>query len=268
MAKTQALSESVLASSKEYNKYINKVNYLLLILAIVSIYTVGTSLYIASSIVVLFQLAIWYMLLESEKKKVIGQALIRHDLIEKGFDEKFPAKLSYLKSQLTDSESDSAEYLERDDYYAIPADTDKRFLSMLKESCFWTSNLYQNCYQEEKNRVIFMSLLFLILLMSVAFIDLQPDENFSLQRTFMVIIGTFPVWQSIKDSLKFDSAKDKLKAIDSELEAESKSISELLMLFSEYSVITSSTPLIPDELYVKHKDKIQENWDVRIANKN
>lgn len=268
MANIQALAESVLLSSKQYKKNISLINYLLLIFAIISIYTFGITLYVISALVVLMQLSTWCMILKSEQKKETGQALIRHNLIEKGFNKEFPARLSYLKGELTNSENDSAKYLERDNYYSVPPDTDKRFLCMLKESCFWTSSLYQRCYKEKVISVVFMSLLFLTLLMSATIIEQPPDESFSLQRTFMVIIGMFPLWQNIKDSLNFNSAMTKLKEIDNALEGEPKSTPELLMLFSEYSVITSSTPLIPDEVYVKNKGKIQENWDIRVSNSN
>jgi hypothetical protein len=186
----------------------------------------------------------------------------------KGFDVEFPVRLSYLKNQITKRECDSAEYLERNNYYTIPADSNDTFLSMLKESCFWSSSLYRECLKADVFRIMITLALFTVLIISASLLYQSPDTNFSIQRALLVIIGTLPVWQSIKGALKFNIATNKLKDIDSELEAKPQSISELLLLFSEYGVITSATPLIPDELYLKHQAKIQENWDTRQVSSN
>jgi hypothetical protein len=203
------------------------------------------------------------MQFHAENKKVLGQALIRHNLIEKGFGEKFPTKLSYLRNQITNSENDGARYLKRDDYYKAPQKADENFLSLLKESCFWTSSLYRYCIRSEVIRIIIMTLILIVSLVSVTFFDQTPDSNFSVQRALMVVVGTFPFWQSIKNAIKYNFAMNKLKDIDSELKHKPKSLPELSMLFAEYSVITSATPLIPDELYVKNRKKIQSIWDSR-----
>ena len=77
----------------------------------------------------------------------------------------------------------------------------------------------------------------------------------------------FPLWNEIQNAIKYGEAHNKLSQIDYRLSLMSYNMPVILSIFSDYNVITSNTPLIPQSVYEKESEKLNRLWVERNTEK-
>ena len=173
--------------------------------------------------------------------------------------------LAYLKSKVTQSEFKKANDFENSSYYATDDfSPEVRLVDMIQESCFWSQHLYQACKQRAIKNSILIAVVIVILIITGLSV-ITPDGNYTLPRLAILFLMFFPLWNGIDSSISFGNATSKLTSIDQRLSTSRRGFPELLALFTEYNVVTSNTPLIPQKVFEEEQDKLNTLWADRVG---
>jgi hypothetical protein len=266
MASLQGLSSAVLDNAKTKAKYKICLHILTFICAALSIFLNGYWLYLLAVVALLSELSSWFLSLSIESKKSLGQEILRLNILKQAFGSNMAADIAYLKSKVNQKEYSKAEEFEKGTYYATEnEEPEKRLVDIIQESCFWSQHLYQSCQAKSICITIFLSVLIVVLIITGLAI-LGTDSNYSIPRLSILFLTFFPLWGSIENSVSYSSAAEKLRNIDQRLNNISYEQSSILLIFAEYNVVTSKTPLIPQKVYDSEKDKLNGLWSERVSN--
>lgn len=265
MASLQSLSSAVLDSAKEKSKCKNALHILTFICAALSIFLNGCWLYILAVIALLSELSSWFLSLSIESKKSLGQEILRLNILKQAFGSNMAADIAYLKSKVNKKEYSKAEEFENQAYYATESEeAERRLVEIIQESCFWSQHLYQSCQARSTRISIFLSVLIIVLIITgLALIG--TDSSYSIPRLSLLFLTFFPLWGSVENAVSFSSAAEKLRSIDQRLNNINYEQPSILLIFAEYNVVTSKTPLIPQKVYESEKDKLNNLWSERVG---
>ncbi|KJF93243.1 hypothetical protein [Photobacterium angustum] len=263
MASIQSLSSAVLDNAKKYSKYESLLHLVTFICAASSIFLTGNWLYIIALVAMLSELSAWLLSKATNNKKSLGQELIRLNIIQKSYGSDMSVDLAYLKSRVTSDEFKKADKFENSNYYATDESSPKvRLVDIIQESCFWSQHLYQACKQRAVRNSILLAVLILALIVTGLSVT-SSDANFSIPRLALLFLMSFPLWNYIDEAISFGCATSKLTSIDQRLGTSKLSVPNLLSLFSEYNVVTSNTPLIPQKVFESEQGQLNKLWDER-----
>jgi hypothetical protein len=264
MASIQSLSSAVLDNAKRYSMYEAFLHFVTFVCAASSIFLAGNWLYVVAVIALLSEFSSWILSKSTNNKKSLGQELIRLNIIQKSYGSDMSVDLAYLKSKVTQSEFEKAKNFENSNYYATDdSSPEARLVDIIQESCFWSQHLYQACKQRAIKNSILIAVIILILIITGLSV-ITADENYTLPRLAILFLMFFPLWNGIDSSINFGIATSKLTSIDQRLSSSRNGFPELLVLFAEYNVVTSNTPLIPQKVFEQEKDKLNTLWAERV----
>ncbi|PTP90347.1 hypothetical protein [Vibrio splendidus] len=265
MASIQSLSSAVLDNAKKHSKFEIVLHLITFICAALSIFITGNWLYIMALTAMLTEFSAWIISKTTNNKKSLGQELIRLNIIKNAYGSDMSVDLAYLKSRVTSDEFKKASKFENNNYYATDEFApEERLVAIIRESCFWSQHLYQ----ASKQRAIRHSILLAVLIVALIItgLSLTPnDANYSVPRLALLFLMFFPLWTGIDKAISFGNATSKLTSIDQQLGAYKLATPNLLSLFAEYNVVTSNTPLIPQEVFDSEREKLNALWDERVA---
>lgn len=98
-------------------------------------------------------------------------------------------------------------------------------------------------------------------------IALRPSEDdISLAKLFILILTIVPLKDAIQNYYEYMHASIELASLDLTLSKINMAIGPLLIVLTDYSVVTAYTPLISDKIYKKHKNKLNTLWEERQKN--
>jgi len=265
MASIQSLSSAVLDKAKKYSKYENFLHLVTFICAASSIFLIGNWLYVAAVTALVSEFSSWLLSKSTNSKKSLGQELIRFNLIQKSYGSDMSVDLAYLKSKVTKDEFKKAKEFENSNYYATDdVSPEVRLVEMIQESCFWSQHLYQACKQRAIKISILLAVIIVILIITGLSV-ITSDENYTLPRLALLFLMFFPLWNGIDNVISFGKATSKLTSIDQQLRTLKCEFPDLLSLFSEYNIVTSNTPLIPQKVFEEEQEKLNSLWAERVA---
>jgi len=265
MANLQSLSSAVLDNAKQCINYKNWLHFVTFICAISSIFMSGELLYVSAVIALLSEFVSWLLSLSVNNKKSLGQELIRLNILQSAFGSSMKVDVAYLKSKVSKNEYKKASEFDTEAYYATSdADSEKRLVDIIQESCFWSQHLYYACKKKSIAVSIFLGVVIVVLIVTgLAIID--TDNNYSLPRLSLLFLMFFPLWNSVENAISYGSGSAKLSSIDQQLNKGSYDLPNILALFADYNVVTSNTPLIPQSVYESEKEKLSELWAERCV---
>jgi len=265
MASIQSLSSAVLDNAKQYSKYENLLHLVTFMCAASSIFLAGNWLYVVALIAIFAEFSSWLLSKTTNRKKSLGQELIRLNIIQRAYGSDMSVDLAYLKSKVTNDEFKKASKFENSNYYATDDFAPEvRLVEIIQESCFWSQHLYQACKQRAIRNTILLAVLIIGLIVTGLSLTLS-DANYSVPRLALLFLMFFPLWNGIDKAISFGHATSKLTSIDQQLGTAKFAIPNLLSLFAEYNVVTSNTPLIPQKVFETEQEKLNTLWAERIA---
>lgn len=254
------LDQSKLLSEVKF--WISIVTFLI---AVSSIYLSGKYLFAACMAVGVSEIIAWGVKFMSNSRKELGQEILRANMIKEAFGNQSRLSISYLTSRIPTSAWKKAEKHFKEEYYAVnEVDKGQEKLScVLQESCFWSQHLYSKCAKSGLIKAIVFA--FLILFVAISYsVYMANDEFFSAPRIFILLVVLVPLWEQIEDVIAWFNSANRLKEVDHRLESvDCTNDSDIFALFADYNVVTSKAPLIPQRLYDKEKDVLNQLWDQR-----
>jgi hypothetical protein len=265
MDSLQGLSSVVLDSAKTKSKYKSALHIVTFVCAALSIFSNGHWLYLLAVIAAVSEIISWVLSLSIESKKSLGQEILRLNILQQAFGSKMEVEVSYCKSKVDKRDYPKSERFDNQAYYATEnPEPEKRLVDILQESCFWSQHLYQRC---QKRAVTFSVVLLILILVLVnpGLTLIGSDSNYSVARLSLLFLMFSPLWSSISNALSFSSASNKMMSIDQRLRNIGYEQSSILFIFTEYNVVTSNTPLIPQKVYESEQSKLNELWDERVC---
>lgn len=264
MVNIQGLSSYVLDKSKSYSSYILYLHLITFTCAALSIFFSGYSLYILAAIAFLAEITCWVINNRVQHNKSLGQKLSRLNIITESYQKDMKLELAYLQSEINSSEFAQALEFQNDNYFSTKQVEPLECLKEnLQESCFWSQHLYKAYFKKKiKNTIIIALSIAILLLFSLTI--LPNDPNYSIPRLALLLLICFPLKSGIDDAISLYNAANSLGVIDRKLNECTDDSSELLIIFSEYSVSTSHAPLIPEKLYKKERDGLTLLWSERM----
>lgn len=265
MASLQSLSSAVLDTAKSMSR-IRYFFHLFTFLSVsTSIFSNGSLLYACGILALLSEISCWFISLSSAGKKSLGQEILRLNILQQAFGTGMTIDTAYLKTRVSASEFSRSNKFENTDYYSSNHEKpDDRLKNILQESCFWSQHLYAACRDKAVKIGIALAIAILILIiLGLSTIDI--DSNYSYPRFALLLLTFFPLWEQIGKAISFSSAASRLSLIDHRMEAGINGEASLLAIFADYNVVTSNTPLIPQKVYEKEQDKLNQLWAERSA---
>lgn len=197
---------------------------------------------------------------QASDKKRIGQHLLRLNILSKAFNFTPSLELSYLKSEIDPKEEMRVDHYSVNDYYSsTDCDELMKLKGMLAESCFWTQALYKESTKLALRFLIVYLLLFVVIVAFFIGFDFFSEKS-SLVRFFILLLTCVPLREKLMSYLRFKHAQEELTKLDYKLKNVDVSLSSLLVVLTDYCVITSYTPLIRDNVYDENKERLNKIW--------
>jgi hypothetical protein len=171
---------------------------------------------------------------------------------------------SYADARLIESVARLSVY--EDDYYSRKGPPgDDRFFSNLCESAFWTNKLMKEMTAIRKRQFLLAGAAVLITLVALALI--QPgDPSFVVIKALsamVVLVIAIDIYGDFSSFARGERETDKLvDAIASEMRCAPLRRDEGIRLMGEYNCLLAEMPLIPDDVYLKHQDRLNAAWSV------
>ena len=264
MDNLQSLSSAVLDSAKTKVTQKNALHFLTFTFVALSVVITGHWLYILAVAAFISEFFSWVVSWSADNKKSLGQELLRLNILQQAFGSRMSVDIAYLKSKITESEYLQAGQYKQDNYYATAQQNpEKRLVEILRESCFWSQHLYQKCSSSAV--LTSAGLLLAIVILTVTGLTLvETDINYSIPRLSLLFLMFFPLWSSIDNAIKYSSAARKLAGIDQRIGNIGYEPAGILSIFSEYNIVTSGTPLIPQKVYDREQMKLNSLWNERV----
>lgn len=267
MASLQGLSSAVLATAKRLFKYKTACHWITFASAAASIFAAGVWLYALAFIALLSELISWFLSISAGNKKALGQELLRLNILKQAYRGEMAIDIAYLKARVSDADLVAGEEFDNPEYYsANDSDPTERLIDILQESCFWSQHLYGACGNQAIKASVGLAIVILLVIvigLSVA----EHDPNYSAPRLAILFLMLVPLWTEIGKSLSFGFASAKLTLIDHRLDSASQDSASMLAVFSDYNVVTSNAPLIPQKTYEKERDRLNALWSERREKK-
>ena len=266
MSINPSLTSSILNSSKKYQQYYTRLNWLILAIAVVSTFfddIVSSWLALLVLVVELIALLLKFL---AKNKKDLGQHCSRISILSNGLGINNAVAESYLATQITNAEVTSEPKFRVDCYYNSADEIGpKRFKEILTESCFWTTTLYKKAYISTiKFFFAYIVVYILVLFFSVEWSYIR--ENIPFDKIMILAISAAPLKDMLTDSFQLRKASNELERIDVYLNESERETNEIILAFCDYSVATSNTPLIPEKIYRDNQSNLNSLWNARIEN--
>lgn len=261
----QPLFGAILVQSKLLSKVKFWINIATFSIAVLSIFLDSKYLFTACMAIGLSEIIAWGVKFISNSRKELGQEILRANMIKEAFGNQSRLSISYLTSRIPKSAWKKAEKHLNEDYYAdTEVEKGKEKLSIvLQESCFWSQHLYSKCANSDLIKAVIFA--FLILFVAISYsVYMENDQIFSAPRIFILLIVLVPLWDQIENVITWFKSANRLKEVDHRLESvDYSNESDIFILFADYNVVTSKAPLIPQKLYEKEKDVLNQLWRQR-----
>lgn len=263
MSISPSLTSSVLDSSKNLQRNSSILQWVILVIACISVFFAGDVSYCLAVLILLLELGILLLKHFAAKKKKLGQQCSRVSILSNGLGVSDAVAVSYLNSEISEEEFKSEAKFQVDDYYSSTETAGpQRLKEILVESCYWTTNLYKKSYESIRTSLIVYSSVYIaILFFSLDFNFIR--ESMPFDKIMILIISAAPLKDLLNDAIKFNNSSSDLRRLDERLSTDSCSSDEVLLVFSDYAVITSNTPLISDSIYKKNQKQLNNSWKIR-----
>lgn len=232
-----------------------------------SVKATGAVLYATSFGALIALLISWAL---NQRQKAIrndANALARQALLLSTFDAPNSFKLSHLVARTQTNRKESSKVTdEPGSDNNDPEDPEQRKLNLVKlihENSFWNHHQYRelSLYYIIISVVIFVVATSFVVL-AVPFHYLDPDY-IAPRMAFSALSFTI-VFEVMEHAIKLRTSSREMLEVDNELR-QSYALSEdrLIDVYNTYVSVKESTPDIPQSLYEKNRDKLNDGWEIR-----
>jgi hypothetical protein len=258
----QSISHLCFSKSKVYKAHENKALYFILTLALSSVFTDGILLYMITLIAVLLEIRVIYFKIKHDEFKLLGHKSNSFNFISYSYNSELANDKAYILTNFTQKEIDELKTYHVDDYFKTQAvDNRNTLLEALQESCFYTIALYRKLISSQIVTLIFyISSLLLLIFLSSFFAE---DSNFVISRIILLVFVAFPIKDVIQSLINLTSASASLKSIE-EQSINVNDEASVLSYFSQYNICVALAPLIPDKIFKKESNKLNQIWKLKI----
>lgn len=168
-----------------------------------------------------------------------------------------------IESSFTASKADAQKWNDPNYFDASDPVGPIRLAKMMKQSCFWSKELYKQTAQETWFKVA-SSIIFIIVV-----------EAFALSQTvgrnintiiIQVLVGTLTLFATrdlISKAMCCDDAAKSLDQLEERLGwmiTSNNSMPDVLCLFGDYNSVVECSPIISTAIYKKHTPRLEKIW--------
>jgi hypothetical protein len=236
-----------------------------------SVKTTGAALYATTLGALVFFFISWLLNQRQKAIRDVANALSRQSLLLLTYRSCSPFKLSHLfaraqsKQQQADGEESGtvggAQNLSDSEALRLG------LIALVHENCYWNHHQYRelSVYYAIVAAVIFLGAA-AIVIMALPLHYLDPDY-IAPRMAFSALSFTI-VYEVMEHAIKLRTSSKEMLELDNELDRNGP-ISEdrLIDIYTTYVSVKESTPDIPELLYQKNRDKLNEGWTIRNGTK-
>ena len=236
-----------------------------------SVYASGYLLYATTLSALFFHIFTWFLKTKIEENWHAAHEFQKISLLYSAYAT-IPSdfELSHLKAKVSlwvyDQVKKSIETNDEGAEYTVEKKNEgrKTLIAMIHENSYWNHHLYK--YIFIKNIVCFSIIFILVVLVSLfIFPFIKTDPNFSLPRLGFTFLSFTILYEFLEATLNYRNASRKMLNIDNELSRTSSLSDEILLtIFNQYNQAKLATSNIPNTIYLKNKDKLNDGWNKRI----
>lgn len=137
-------------------------------------------------------------------------------------------------------------------------------IAMIHENSYWNHHLYK--YTFIRNVVYFFIVFILVVLVSLFIVPfIKTDLDFSLPRLGFTFLSFTILYEFLEATLNYRNASRKMLEIDNELSRTTSLSDEILLtIFNRYNQAKSAASTIPNVIYSKNKDRLNDGWNKRV----
>lgn len=240
--------------------------------ALTSLFTNNYVLYITAVIAFIASAASFSFRFIANRKKTLGHLLHRTSILAKAYeisDDSFDTAylLSSIPTSLNRFIPKSIGKMKVSGTYKLPPNQigSSKLRWMIQENAFFNTTLYGACANQAIRKLVIFTGLFLLLIFLILPITDGVTEYIIL-RIILVTLSLDILYDQIDQCLSWSYASKSMQEIENEL-ARLKTVPEhrILLLFSNYQVIISSTPAIKEDVYVDNEERLNNGWEQRQA---
>jgi hypothetical protein len=258
--------------AKLYEKIYNSVQYSTLYISIISLYSDGPLLFIFMITGASMQLLIFITKHRNFNSKSNALELLRVEmlnLISEG--EQFEHEISKIigsasrytqkifnKYKLKTNEIyyNSGGHLYHDDY--------GKLIIMVQENSYWNCILYNK--SSRLGFAFFYTNLFIAIITIIVMAYLKMPIQFSIIKVILCFISFVGIWESLERYFKWHNASEKMLSIDNTISRSNLKDKKIaISVFTEYHIALNYASDIPNKIYIKHHDQLEEGWSLRLS---
>ncbi len=270
MYNISSIYSSLYAEAKKLDSYKRIVSYFFLACTILSTLTNNYLSYIFFTFSIISQIFIYYQKFQIKNKLDDAHYAQKISMLYNAFDSRnFKFEMSHIEGSINSwverwlhqNESiSSSEYC-----YSSSDNSEKMLILMIQENSFFNSHLYFSAYKKSIFNVFLFSIPILIFFFVLipSFLSLQYDLLL-IFKLLLAGLSAIQLWDEIEKAFIWKISATKMLEIDNQINAlDEISPDSLLFVFAKYNMIKISTPPIPQKIYTKMKDRLNEGWSTR-----
>jgi hypothetical protein len=262
--KLLGLQRAEFQRAKAMDSLSNKTQLAIILFSIISIFAdTPTWLYLIA-VVNLILGVLWLLCVyQTKKSHSTAERARRAVLFKNGLGISLSGKAySDLKMSFKVSNEEGAKYEDKDYFKSSEKFGAKKLAEIVEESAFWSKHLFKLSairYWIYFGLAVFISLLGLLLipLLNIGNLNLFIPQVFCLVLTWLVTGNLFLT------ALSFAKATEVCDSIESRLEnmgANGEPPEDILIIVSDYNALVETSPILPSNLYKKHRDRLNKLW--------
>lgn len=245
--------------------------YLFLLLSFIcllsSVKTTGAALYTTTLGALVFFFFSWILNQRQKAIRDVANALSRQSLLLQTYKSYNPFKLSHLfaraQSKLKETGGKTSGTIGGTDKLGHSEAQRANLIDLIHENCYWNHHQYRelSVYYAVLAAVIFL-VAASIVVMALPLHYLDPDY-IAPRMAFSALSFTI-VYEVMEHAIKLRASSKEMLELDNELDRNG-SINEdrLIDIYTTYISVKESTPDIPEFLYQKNRDRLNEGWAIR-----
>jgi len=270
MYNISSIYSSLYAEAKRLYLYKRIVSYFFLACTILSTLVNNYLSYIYFSFSIISQIFIYYQKFQIKKKLDDAHYAQKISMLYNAFDSRnFKFEMSHIEGSINswvEKWLRQNESISSSEYCNSASDNSEKILIlMIQENSFFNSHLYLSAYKKSLFNVLLFSipiLIFLFVLMP-SFLSLQYDLLL-IFKLLLIGLSAIQLWDEIEKAFIWKISATKMLEIDNQINAlDEISSDSLLFVFAKYNMIKISTPPIPEKLYTKMRNRLNEGWETR-----
>lgn len=253
--------------AQRFDRNSQRMEFFLIVLLVAANFIDGKWLYILTIISLAIQVFAFILKRMQDQNEALAHKLQEYAMLYVTFKkDTFNFDVSQIKGKLENKIFTKALQNEPESSSYLVEETDKNaLLLMIQENAFFNHHLFIQSSRRGLQYVLIPILGIIVFLILAISTDITKDQTLLIPRILIALLTTNIIFNQIVNILKWYRSAEEMLSLDNSIARQhDKGEDFWLHTFSTYNVVKSSTPLITERIYEKHKKRLNSAWKTRF----